>query len=359
MDSLRYWVLEMHVDGFRFDLASALARELHDVDRLGSFFDIIQQDPVLQRVKLIAEPWDVGEGGYQVGNFPPMWSEWNGKYRDTVRDYWRGEQATLGEFAFRFTGQPTCTSRAAAGRSPASTSSPPTTASRYTTWSRTTRSTTRPTARTTATARATTARGTAAPRARPTTRASTPAARASSATSWPRCSSPRACRCCSPGDELGRTQQGNNNAYCQDNEISWFDWEHADADLARVHAAPDRAPPTPSGLPPARLVPGPADPRHRRQRHRLVQARRRADDRRGLGTGLREVARRLPQRPGADRARRPGQTASSTTASAPLQRAPRAARVPLPGPRLGPPLGRGARHARRRRATARRATPRG
>jgi glycogen operon protein len=104
MDSLRYWVTEMHVDGFRFDLASSLARELHDVDKLAAFFDIIQQDPVMRRVKLIAEPWDVGEGGYQVGNFPPLWSEWNGKYRDTVRDYWRGEDQTLGEFAYRITG---------------------------------------------------------------------------------------------------------------------------------------------------------------------------------------------------------------------------------------------------------------
>jgi len=104
MDSLRYWVLEMHVDGFRFDLASALARELHDVDRLSAFFDIIQQDPVISQVKLIAEPWDVGEGGYQVGNFPPVWTEWNGKYRDCVRDFWRGENQTMGEFAARFTG---------------------------------------------------------------------------------------------------------------------------------------------------------------------------------------------------------------------------------------------------------------
>ena len=94
----------MHVDGFRFDLASALARELHEVDRLSAFFDLIQQDPVVSQVKLIAEPWDVGEGGYQVGNFPALWSEWNGKYRDTVRDFWRGEHATLGEFASRFTG---------------------------------------------------------------------------------------------------------------------------------------------------------------------------------------------------------------------------------------------------------------
>ncbi|MGZ4658336.1 MAG: glycogen debranching protein GlgX [Blastococcus sp.] len=104
MDSLRYWVTEMHVDGFRFDLASTLARELHDVDRLSAFFDLVHQDPVVSQVKLIAEPWDVGEGGYQVGNFPALWTEWNGKYRDTVRDFWRGEDATIGEFASRITG---------------------------------------------------------------------------------------------------------------------------------------------------------------------------------------------------------------------------------------------------------------
>ena len=104
MDSLRYWVQEMHVDGFRFDLASALARELYEVDRLSSFFDIIHQDPILSTTKLIAEPWDLGEGGYQVGNFPVLWSEWNGKYRDTIRDLWRGERCSLADFAFRFTG---------------------------------------------------------------------------------------------------------------------------------------------------------------------------------------------------------------------------------------------------------------
>jgi isoamylase len=104
MDSLRYWVTEMHVDGFRFDLASTLAREFYDVDRLSTFFDLVQQDPVVSQVKLIAEPWDVGDGGYQVGNFPPLWSEWNGKYRDTVRDFWRGEDATLAEFASRISG---------------------------------------------------------------------------------------------------------------------------------------------------------------------------------------------------------------------------------------------------------------
>ncbi|MHC1562752.1 glycogen debranching protein GlgX [Actinomycetospora sp. C-140] len=104
MDSLRYWVTEMHVDGFRFDLAATLAREFYDVDRLSTFFDLVQQDPVISQVKLIAEPWDVGPGGYQVGNFPPGWTEWNGKYRDTVRDFWRGTPGTLGEFGSRLTG---------------------------------------------------------------------------------------------------------------------------------------------------------------------------------------------------------------------------------------------------------------
>ena len=104
MDSLRYWVQEMHVDGFRFDLAATLAREMHEVDRLSSFFDVIQQDPVVSQVKLIAEPWDVGEGGYQIGNFPPGWCEWNGKYRDSVRDFWRGEERTIAEVASRLTG---------------------------------------------------------------------------------------------------------------------------------------------------------------------------------------------------------------------------------------------------------------
>jgi isoamylase len=104
MDSLRYWVQEMHVDGFRFDLAATLARELHEVDRLSAFFDIIHQDPVISQVKLIAEPWDVGPGGYQVGNFPVLWAEWNGRYRDTVRAYWRGDPGTIAELGFRLTG---------------------------------------------------------------------------------------------------------------------------------------------------------------------------------------------------------------------------------------------------------------
>src|SRR5690606_7815906 len=104
MDSLRYWVNEMHVDGFRFDLASALARDLYDVDMLATFFQVIQQDPVLSQVKLIAEPWDVGPGGYHVGNFPWQWTEWNGRYRDAIRRFWRGDVGASGEFATRVTG---------------------------------------------------------------------------------------------------------------------------------------------------------------------------------------------------------------------------------------------------------------
>ena len=162
---LRYWVQEMHVDGFRFDLASALARELHDVDRLGSFFDTIHQDPVLSQVKLIAEPWDVGEGGYQVGNFPPGWTEWNDKYRDTVRAYWKGDGGLIGEFARRFTGS----ARSLRAERPQA-------AREHQLRHRARRlhaarsrqlqraSTTRRTARTTATATTTTSRGTAAPK---------------------------------------------------------------------------------------------------------------------------------------------------------------------------------------------------
>ena len=212
----------MHVDGFRFDLAATLAREFYEVDQLSTFFELIQQDPVVSQVKLIAEPWDVGPGGYQVGNFPPLWTEWNGKYRDTVRDFWRGEPATLGEFASRLTGSADLYENS--GRRPvaSSTSSPPTTASRSATWSPTTRSTTRPTARATATANRTTGPGTAVPKARPTTRRCWPCGAANSATSSPPCCCPRACRCCSHGDELGRTQRGNNNAYCQDSELTWI-----------------------------------------------------------------------------------------------------------------------------------------
>jgi isoamylase len=155
MDSLRYWVQEMHVDGFRFDLASALARELFDVDRLSAFFDIIHQDPILSQVKLIAEPWDLGQGGYQVGNFPVLWTEWNGKYRDAVRRFWRGDGGAVSELATRLSGSNDLYERSGR-RTRASTSSRRTTASRCTISSATTRSTTKPTSRTTATAKTTT-----------------------------------------------------------------------------------------------------------------------------------------------------------------------------------------------------------
>ncbi|OZE95676.1 glycogen debranching protein GlgX [Rhodococcoides fascians] len=233
MDSLRYWVTEMHVDGFRFDLASTLARELHDVDRLSAFFDLVQQDPVVSQVKLIAEPWDVGEGGYQVGNFPGLWTEWNGKYRDTVRDYWRGEPATLGEFASRLTGSSDLYE--ATGRRPGASINFVIAHDGFTlhdlvsynekhndangednndgeshnrSWNC----------------------GVEGPtddpeildlRARQI--------RNIMATLLLSQGTPMIAH----GDELGRTQQGNNNVYCQDSELAWMDWSLAEtnADL--------------------------------------------------------------------------------------------------------------------------------
>ncbi len=231
MDSLRYWIQEMHVDGFRFDLAAALARELHDVDRLSAFFDLIQQDPVVSQVKLIAEPWDVGEGGYHVGNFPPLWSEWNGKYRDTVRDYWRGQDATLGEFAYRFTGSADL--YASTGRRPYASINFVTAHDGFTlkdlvsynekhneangeenrdgeghnrSWN-------------------CGAEG-------PTNDDKVNALRAKQQRNFlTTLLLSQGVPMISGGDEIGRTQKGNNNAYCQDNELSWFDWENFDEAL--------------------------------------------------------------------------------------------------------------------------------
>ncbi|HET9874284.1 MAG TPA: glycogen debranching protein GlgX, partial [Mycobacterium sp.] len=233
MDSLRYWVLEMHVDGFRFDLAATLARELHDVDRLSAFFDLVQQDPVISQVKLIAEPWDVGEGGYQVGNFPSLWTEWNGKYRDIVRDYWRGEPATLGEFASRLTGSSDLYE--ATGRRPSASINFVTCHDGFTlhdlvsynekhneangednndgeshnrSWNCGVEGPTDDTE-------------ILALRARQM--------RNIMATLMLSQGTPMI----SHGDEMGRTQSGNNNVYCQDSELSWMDWSLADknADL--------------------------------------------------------------------------------------------------------------------------------
>ncbi|HPW68399.1 MAG: glycogen debranching protein GlgX [Desulfomonilia bacterium] len=231
MDSLRYWVLDMHVDGFRFDLASALARQLHDVDRLSAFFDLIQQDPVVGQVKLIAEPWDVGVGGYQVGNFPPQWSEWNGKYRDCIRDFWRGQDQTLGEFAYRFTGSSDLyeyTSRRPFASINFVTAHDGFTLNDLVSYNEKHNEANLDENRDGESNNRSWNCNTEGP------------------TDDPdiidlRCRQKRnflATLMLSQGvpmllggDEIGRTQRGNNNAYCQDNEISWFDWESTDTCL--------------------------------------------------------------------------------------------------------------------------------
>ena len=224
MDSLRYWVTEMHVDGFRFDLASTLAREFYDVDRLSVFFDLVQQDPVVSRVKLIAEPWDVGEGGYQVGNFPALWTEWNGKYRDTVRDFWRGEGSTVAEFASRLTGSSDLYENN--GRKPYASINFVTAHDGFTLHglvsyndkhneangedSRDGESTNR--------SWNCGAEG-------PTDDLDIVALREQQKRNFlTTMLLSQGVPMIVAGDEMGRTQGGNNNAYCQDNEISWVDW---------------------------------------------------------------------------------------------------------------------------------------
>ncbi|AND16426.1 glycogen debranching enzyme GlgX [Rathayibacter tritici] len=237
MDSLRYWVTEMRVDGFRFDLASALAREFYDVDRLSTFFELVQQDPVVSQVKLIAEPWDVGPGGYQVGNFPPQWTEWNGKYRDTVRDFWRGEPSTLGEFASRLTGSADL--YAHSGRYPVASINFVTAHDGFTlrdlvsynekhndangedgndgeshnrSWNH----------------------GVEGPTDDPRVLAlRARQQRNFLATMLISQGVPMILH----GDELGRTQNGNNNTYAQDGELTWIDWAHADRPLLEFTAA--------------------------------------------------------------------------------------------------------------------------
>lgn len=233
MDSLRYWITEMHVDGFRFDLAATLARELHDVNKLSSFFEIIYQDPVISQVKLIAEPWDVGEGGYQVGNFPAEWAEWNGKYRDCMRDYWRGADSMLGEFAERLSGSPDLYQDDA--RNPTASINFITAHDGFTlqdlvsynekhneancennndgenhnrSWNC----------------------GVEGPTDDPVTiKLRNQQKRNFLATLFLSQGVPMLVA----GDELGRTQGGNNNAYCQDNEVSWLNWEKADQSLLK------------------------------------------------------------------------------------------------------------------------------
>jgi glycogen operon protein len=231
MDSLRYWIDEMHVDGFRFDLASALARGLHEVDRLGAFFDLIQQDPVVSRVKLIAEPWDVGDGGYQVGNFPPLWSEWNGKYRDWIRDYWRGEPGSLPELGARITGSSDLYQEG--GRFPHASINFVTAHDGFTLRDLVSYN-----------EKHNEANGEDNRDGESHNRSWNCGAEGDSddpeitalrrrqqrnflATLFLSQGVPMLLA----GDELGRTQRGNNNAYCQDNEVSWVDWTSVDGDL--------------------------------------------------------------------------------------------------------------------------------
>ena len=225
MDSLRYWVTEMHVDGFRFDLASTLARQFYHVNRLSTFFQLVQQDPVVSQVKLIAEPWDVGEGGYQVGNFPPGWSEWNGKYRDTVRDFWRGVPATLGEFASRFCGSSDLYQDD--GRKPFASVNFVTAHDGFTLHDQVSYND-----------RHNEANGEDNRDGHSDNRSWNCGVEGETDDPEIRALRQRQSRnflttlllsqgvpMLLGGDEMGRTQGGNNNAYCQDNEISWYDWQ--------------------------------------------------------------------------------------------------------------------------------------
>ncbi|WP_103381285.1 glycogen debranching protein GlgX [Pseudonocardia dioxanivorans] len=227
MDSLRYWVTEMHVDGFRFDLASSLAREFHEVDRLAAFFDLVNQDPVVSRVKLIAEPWDVGEGGYQVGGFPPLWTEWNGRYRDTVRDFWRGEPGMLPELASRFSGSSDLYE--ADGRRPHASINFVTAHDGFTLSDLVSYHEKR-----------NEANGEDNRDGESHNRSWNCGAEGPTDDSDVNVLRERQKRnllttlllsqgvpMISHGDELGRTQGGNNNAYCQDSPLSWIDWEAA------------------------------------------------------------------------------------------------------------------------------------
>ena len=347
MDSLRYFVLECHVDGFRFDLASTLARELYDVDRLSGFFDVIHQDPILNGVKLIAEPWDVGPGGYQVGNFPILWTEWNGAYRDSIRDFWRGEtrrrrvrpplHRLLGPLRVRrprpaasinfVTAHDGFTLRDLVSynekHNEANLEDNQDGADDNRSWN----------------------------------------CGVEGETDDPEIIALRARQqrnflatlllsqgvpMLLGGDEFGRSQQGNNNAWCQDNELSWFDWDNVDAGPAGLRPRGHRAAPPRAGLPPTRLL------RRRRgdvgaARRHVAATRRRRDDRGGLGTRGRPRARRVPQRSGDPHPRSGGQPDRGRLVPHGLQRPSRPDR--LHGRRgARRPLGHRPGHGGRRRA---------
>jgi glycogen operon protein len=237
MDSLRYWVLEMHVDGFRFDLASTLAREFYDVDRLSTFFEMVQQDPVVSQVKLIAEPWDVGPGGYQVGNFPPQWTEWNGKYRDTVRDFWRGEPQALGEFASRLTGSSDLYERS--GRAPVASINFVTAHDGFTLRDLVSYNDKHNEAngednRDGESHNRSYNHGVEGP----TDDAEILTLRAQQQRNFiATMMLSQGVPMLSHSDELGRTQFGNNNGYAQDNELTWIDWDAVDQPLVEFTAA--------------------------------------------------------------------------------------------------------------------------
>jgi len=224
MDSLRYWVIEMHVDGFRFDLASTLARELHDVDKLGAFFDIIHQDPVLSQVKLIAEPWDLGEGGYQVGNFPVGWTEWNGKYRDTVRRFWKGDGGVVSELATRLAGSSDL--YAQSGRRPYASVNFITCHDGFTlndlvSYSEKHNEANKEDNKDGTNDNMSWNCGVEGPTEDPAIKGLRERQKRNFITTLFFSEGvPMLCG----GDEMGHTQKGNNNAYCQDNEISWLDW---------------------------------------------------------------------------------------------------------------------------------------
>jgi glycogen operon protein len=232
MDSLRYWVTEMHVDGFRFDLASALARSFHDVDKLSAFFDVVHQDPVVSRVKLIAEPWDLGEGGYQVGEFPPLWTEWNGRYRDTVRSFWAGERVGVRDLGYRLTGSSDL--YADDGRRPFASINFVTSHDGFTLRDLTTyeRKHNEANGEGNRDGESHNRSWNGGVEGETDDRAVTAVRRRQARNLLLTLLVSTGVPMLVAGDELGRTQRGNNNAYCQDNELSWVDWSTVDGELA-------------------------------------------------------------------------------------------------------------------------------
>ena len=351
MDSLRYWVIEMHVDGFRFDLASALAREFYDVDRLSTFFELVQQDPVVSQVKLIAEPWDVGPGGYQVGGFPPQWTEWNGKFRDTVRDFWRGEPS-LGEFASRLSGSSDLYEQS--GRRPVASINFVTAHDGFTlrdlvsyndkhneangednndgeshnrSWNH----------------------GVEGPTDDPEILALRAKQQRNFITTL---LLSQGVPMLLHGDEVGRTQQGNNNTYAQDGPISWVHWDEVDEPLVEFTRARGPAAPRAHDVPTSPLLHR-YDGAHRQrrgrapQRHRLAAPRRPADGGRRLERPGGEVDRDVPQRPRHPEPRqsRPARRGRPLPAVLQRRRGRRTAHASARGVRRG--LGRRHRHRQR------------